>query len=95
MPNLTEEVLDDLRISVRRLISEKADAAQGRLPDPQEQLRLRNGAGLSQRDLASLMGVTRVSVSYWERGRNEPSGENRTRYVAVMDELQKAERKAA
>jgi DNA-binding transcriptional regulator YiaG len=95
MPVLADEALQDLRVSVRKLISEKADAAPGKLPDPQEQLRLRNGAGLSQRDLAGLMGVTRVSISYWERGRNEPSGENRARYVAVMDELQKAAGKAA
>jgi DNA-binding transcriptional regulator YiaG len=95
MPGLTDESLHDLRYSVRKLISEKADDALGKLPDPEEQLRLRNSAGLSQRDLARLMGVTRVSVSYWERGRNEPSGENRARYVTVMDELQKAERKSA
>jgi transcriptional regulator with XRE-family HTH domain len=35
--------------------------------------RLRNREGLSQNDLAAMMGVTQASVSRWERGVDEPS----------------------
>lgn len=34
---------------------------------------LRRAADLSQRDLAERIGVSHMSVSHWETGRNEPS----------------------
>ena len=34
---------------------------------------LRRSAGWSQTDLASKIGVSKMSISHWETGRNEPS----------------------
>ena len=34
---------------------------------------LRKAAGLTQRQLAEVMGVNHMSIYHWEAGRNEPS----------------------
>lgn len=54
------------------------------LPEPSERIRLRLLFGATQADIASEIGVTRQMVNRWERGHSEPSGENRTRYAALL-----------
>ena len=38
--------------------------------------RLRKAQGLTQKQLADLLGVSKVSVYYWENGKNDISGES-------------------
>ena len=44
---------------------------------------LRTRLGISQDELGALVGVTGVSVGFWEQGRNRPSGANRAVLVAL------------
>ena len=39
---------------------------------PEKARSIREEAGLSQERLAALVGVSRLSVHHWERGRREP-----------------------
>lgn len=45
--------------------------------------RLRARLGLSQATLAKVVGVSRVAVALWERGRSAPSGSNRAALVSL------------
>lgn len=69
---------------VRRRIS-----ARRRLPAPSERRSIRVAAGLSQEEVAALVGVHRESVSRWELGQRSPRGEMLVAYVEVLDELAK------
>ena len=44
---------------------------------------LRKRLGLSQRELATVVGVTSASVGFWEQGRTRPAGPNRAALVAL------------
>jgi transcriptional regulator with XRE-family HTH domain len=57
---------------------QKRRAIHDRLAD------LRRAAGLSQSQLAGIVGVDETAVSHWETGRSAPSG---TRLEAVADAL--------
>ncbi len=64
------------------------------LPSPPERKRIRTDAGLTQRDVAELLYVSRHTVAKWEkqsgwlRGQRlagrEPSGDLRKQYAAVL-----------
>ena len=45
--------------------------------------KLRTRLGLSQAELATLVGVSTISVGLWEHGKTRPSGENRGALVAL------------
>lgn len=44
----------------------------------------RHASGLSQYDLAELVGVRNVAVSTWETGRSNPSPENMVLLIEVL-----------
>ena len=46
--------------------------------------RLREAAGLTQYELAEIMGVTQVAISHWEQGEREPQGRFRYKYFATL-----------
>jgi transcriptional regulator with XRE-family HTH domain len=48
---------------------------------------LRQQLGLSQREVAELLDVTRVSVSRWETGERTPRGELLLRYLELLGRL--------
>ncbi|MEU2834582.1 helix-turn-helix domain-containing protein [Streptomyces lavendulae] len=54
------------------------------LPDPSERQKVRKEYGLTQDDLASVLGVHRITVSAWERGRFDPSGKMRELYMGLF-----------
>ncbi|MDH6141008.1 transcriptional regulator with XRE-family HTH domain [Kitasatospora sp. GP30] len=61
------------------------------LPNPDERRRIREAAGLSRRELADAIGVTRQAVGHWETGaRQTPRGQLLDRYVAALRALQEA-----
>ena len=45
--------------------------------------KLRKRLGLSQSELAAVVGVSTLSVGHWEGGKTRPTGENRTALVAL------------
>ncbi len=62
-----------------------------RLLPPHARRRLRERAGVSQGEIASVLGVTRSTVCRWESGRREPRGETLRAYVRVLDRLARAQ----
>ena len=57
------------------------------LPVPGRRRAIRVRAGLSQRELARVLGVAVWCVKHWEAGRCNPSGARLTEYLAVLDAL--------
>lgn len=60
---------------------------RGQLPPPAVRRHLRERVGISQRDLATAIGVDRVSVSRYESGSRSPRGAIVDRYLVVLDRL--------
>lgn len=65
---------------------ERAKVAR-RLPSPASRQLLRKQAGLAQRDIARVCGVTPVAVSRWETGSRTPRGVALRRYLEALDRL--------
>jgi transcriptional regulator with XRE-family HTH domain len=61
--------------------------ARRRLPSPEARRLLRERAGVSQRDVATALGVTREAVAQWESGRRSPRPALAVAYVALLDRL--------
>ncbi|MDN0197977.1 helix-turn-helix domain-containing protein [Streptomyces sp. S.PNR 29] len=57
------------------------------LPTPAERKELRRTARLSQAQVAQAVGVSRETVSAWETGRWEPTGDARTKYRRLLHGL--------
>ncbi|WP_308405161.1 helix-turn-helix transcriptional regulator, partial [Streptomyces sp. B93] len=57
------------------------------LPPPPERKQLRRKARLNQTQVAQAVGVSRETVSAWEAGRWEPTGDARTKYRRLLDGL--------
>ena len=88
----TVVALDKMRAAL-----EAKRAAEGvKLEVPEEQVKaarlspllikkLRKRLGLSQGQLARLVGVSGPAVAFWEQGRSRPQGRNRAALVALRD----------
>ena len=48
----------------------------------------RKALGLSQMELARLVGVSLLTIQTWERGVSEPKPENREKLERVLSELE-------
>jgi transcriptional regulator with XRE-family HTH domain len=59
------------------------------LPAPALRRAIRQDAGLSQQDIAEVVGVTRESVSRWETGNRRPVGGHLEAYAELLRKLQK------
>jgi transcriptional regulator with XRE-family HTH domain len=57
------------------------------LPAPARRRLLREGAGLTQIDLARVIGVDRATVSRWESGEREPEEAHLDAYLEALDRL--------
>ena len=62
-------------------------AARQSLPEPEVRRLVRRRAGLSQADVARVLGVARVSVTRWENGDREPMRRNVSAYGALLKRL--------
>ncbi len=60
------------------------------LPAPSECQRLRESAGLSQRELAGLIGVSPSAVRLWENGQRRPTGRRLVAYLAALKAMGEA-----
>lgn len=72
--------------SLEELIQLYAD-----LPEPPERQRLRRASGLSQRELATAIGVSQSTLALWETGRYKPSGRHLRPYVEALRKIRLAE----
>ena len=61
-----------------------------RLPTPNRGRRLRRAAGISQKELAAALGVTRLTLGRWEAGTAAPTGVHRERYGEALARLAEA-----
>ena len=61
-----------------------------RLPPPAVARGIRRAAGVTQRAMASTLGVNRVTVARWESGTRRPRGELRAAYASLLRELHDA-----
>jgi predicted transcriptional regulator len=52
---------------------------------PKEIVKLRKDLGLTQRQLADMIGAYQPTIARWETGKNEPRGAN----LKALQELQK------
>ena len=59
-----------------------------KLPTPEECRAIREKAGLSQADLAEVLGTTGPAVSKWESGQRAPTGALRAMYVEAIAAMQ-------
>lgn len=56
-------------------------------PSPAVRRHLRQRAGLTQQDIAKVLGTDRASVARYELGTREPRGEILKRYSELLDAL--------
>jgi DNA-binding transcriptional regulator YiaG len=57
------------------------------LPEPARRTAIRLRAGLTQGEMADVLGVSRQAIARWEAGERSPSGENLTAYVTLLERL--------
>jgi transcriptional regulator with XRE-family HTH domain len=57
------------------------------LPPPAERRRLREAAGLSQAQIATVLGTRREAVGSWEAGQREPRPPQRAAYARLLEGL--------
>ncbi|MFJ3205837.1 helix-turn-helix transcriptional regulator [Streptomyces sp. NPDC086989] len=73
-------------LEARRKKPKGQDAA---LPPPEERKRVRKAYGVTQVDLAKELNVHRITVSAWERGTYDPTGETRAKYLEVFAHMKR------
>ncbi|MEU3602262.1 helix-turn-helix transcriptional regulator [Streptomyces sp. NPDC006798] len=57
------------------------------LPPPGVRAKLRVAAGLTQQDVADVLGVKRLAVARWELGQTHPRRPNRENYLRLLKGL--------
>ena len=73
--------------SIPRELWEKVAARRSALPSEGIRRAIRLSAGLTQAEMAQVLGTTRPTVTRYETGTREPRGEMRQRYAALLEEL--------
>jgi transcriptional regulator with XRE-family HTH domain len=57
------------------------------LPAPDQRRSIRIAYGVSQKDIADVLGVSRLTVSMWERGQTEPKAEHAQKYAELLQSM--------
>ena len=60
------------------------------LPEPSARRQIRTDYGVTIQAVADVLGVSRMSVTAWERGKSEPTGDNATKYAQLLREMKQA-----
>lgn len=58
------------------------------LPPPPRRIEIRKKAGLTQEDLGEVLGVSAMSIHYWETGKRLPKPEHAEAYLEVLEALE-------
>lgn len=66
----------------------RAQARLRRLPPPALAREIRRAAGLSQTELAAILGVHRVTLARYEAGMRQPAGGFAQRYAEALEAMQ-------
>lgn len=61
-----------------------------RLPEPRRRRRIRENAGVSQREMAGALGVSVMALNRWERGITRPRGRHAAAYALLLEALEAA-----
>ncbi len=64
--------------------------AVGNLPNVRQRRRIREDAGVSQRDMAAALGVGLMTLNRWERGLAQPRGRHAAAYLSLLEQLEDA-----
>jgi DNA-binding transcriptional regulator YiaG len=75
-----EQVKTKIRMATQTVVSDQSPAVR---LGPKLIRSLRTRLGISQADLAKLVGVSAVAVGTWESGRSRPRPETKARIVAL------------
>jgi transcriptional regulator with XRE-family HTH domain len=57
------------------------------LPPTHERARIRQAVGLTQAEIAMVLGVDRTTVCRWERGNRRPGRAHVNKYAALLERL--------
>lgn len=60
------------------------------LPEPEQRRSIREAAGLTQQDIADVVGVSRQAITAWEAGDRYPRKAQLARYVEALTALKAA-----
>lgn len=60
------------------------------LPSPEKRKRIRIDYGVTIQAVADVIGVSRMSVTAWEKGTSEPTGDNAIKYAELLREMREA-----
>jgi DNA-binding transcriptional regulator YiaG len=60
------------------------------LPLPEVRIAIRRTAGVSLREMATVLGVSPTALRWWETGDRRPSPSHRVAYLALLAELASA-----
>jgi DNA-binding transcriptional regulator YiaG len=60
------------------------------LPNPRNRRRIRERAGISQREMAEALGVGLMTINRWERGLTRPRGQQAVAYTSLLQQLKEA-----
>ncbi|MGW3910569.1 helix-turn-helix transcriptional regulator [Streptomyces sp. NPDC005070] len=78
------------RINSRMRVRSELSRLRGELPDPEQRRNIRETVGLSQQDIADIVGVSRQAITAWEAGDRYPRKEQLARYVEALTALKAA-----
>lgn len=59
------------------------------LPSPDAARLIRQAAKVSQARMAAALGINRATLSRWESGQIRPRGDQLSRYLRLLNELQR------
>lgn len=60
------------------------------LPTPERRRSIREAVGISQQELADIVGVSRQAITTWEAGNRYPRKEQLARYIEALTALKAA-----
>ena len=75
-------------MEMSELVRRARDASE--LPAPWRRRQIREGARVSQRELAAALGVGVMALNRWERGLRNPRGRHAAAYASALKRLEAA-----
>lgn len=61
------------------------------LPPPERRAQIRRDAGITQYQLAEILGISRPTLAHWESGKRNPSGPSLSKYLEALNAMAAAE----